>query len=225
MLNRRIVIVAVLGVFSSAQAGTLLYVDDDAPLGGDGLSWNTAYKFLQDALFEAAGNATINEIRVAQGAHEPDHDENGNVTPGDRAATFQLISGVSLIAGYAGLGAPDPDARDIDLYETILSGDLLGDDGPDFVNNDENSFHVVTGSGTDGTAVLDGLTIFGGNANGEFQNVSEDQCGGGLFNAGGSPTLIGCTIEACWASLRAGAVYNTARRKICTGAAAGTAAV
>ena len=29
-------------------------------------------------------------------------------------------------------------------------------------NNGENSYHVVTGSGTDSTAVLDGFTITGG---------------------------------------------------------------
>jgi hypothetical protein len=30
---------------------------------------------------------------------------------------------------------PDPDARDIELYETILSGDLNGDDKPNFTDN------------------------------------------------------------------------------------------
>ena len=34
----------------TAEAGITLYVDDDAPPGGDGLSWSTAYCYLQDAL-------------------------------------------------------------------------------------------------------------------------------------------------------------------------------
>jgi len=38
-----------------------------------------------------------------------------------------LINGVALKGGFAGVGVIDPDVRDIDLYETILSGDLLGD--------------------------------------------------------------------------------------------------
>jgi acetyl-CoA C-acetyltransferase len=50
------------------------------------------------------------------------------------------------------------------VYETVLSGDLLGDDGQGFANNKENSYHIVTGSGTNDTAALDGFTITAGNA-------------------------------------------------------------
>jgi len=32
------------------------------------------------------------------------------------------------MGGYAGLGEKNPDARDVKLFETILSGDLLGND-------------------------------------------------------------------------------------------------
>ena len=39
---------AVLAATSEAQ--TTVYVDDDAAPGGDGLSWATAYQFLQDGL-------------------------------------------------------------------------------------------------------------------------------------------------------------------------------
>lgn len=38
-----------IGLTNQVSADTL-YVDDDAPLGGDGTSWDTAYRFLQDAL-------------------------------------------------------------------------------------------------------------------------------------------------------------------------------
>ena len=89
---------------------------------------------------------------------------------GDRQATFQLKNGVVLRGGYAGSGEPDPDVRDIDRYQSILSGDLNGDDGPDFSNYTENSYHVVTGSGTNATAVLDGLTLAAGNATGPWQD-------------------------------------------------------
>ncbi|MHC4440854.1 MAG: hypothetical protein ACYS3S_26190, partial [Planctomycetota bacterium] len=47
---------------------------------------------------------------------------------GDRTVAFQLKKGVTLRGGYAGFGEPDPNAREISLYETILSGDLNGDD-------------------------------------------------------------------------------------------------
>ena len=86
-------ILALLAV-STAQAD-IIYVDDDAPLGGDGLSWNTAYQFLQDALANAVAGT---EIRVAQGVYLPDQDEAGNVVPGDRFATFQLVRSSSTLA-------------------------------------------------------------------------------------------------------------------------------
>ncbi len=182
------VVIAVGVVASAAHAGSVLYVDDDGLPNGDGLSWNTAYRFLQDALAEAPAGW---EIRVAQGSHRPDQDEAGSVTPGDRAATFQLVDGVVMMGGFAGIGAPDPDDRDIVLYETILSGDLAGDDGPDFTGNDENSYHVTTGSGTDSTAVLDGFTITAGNADGGAFD-SPQRRGGGMYNVNGDPTVTGC---------------------------------
>ncbi len=53
-MNKLICAVTLLAV-SSAQADTI-FVDDDAPLGGDGLSWATAYRFLQDALDTASNH-------------------------------------------------------------------------------------------------------------------------------------------------------------------------
>ena len=128
---------------STTRSGTILYVDDDAPPGGDGQSWETAFHYLQDALAAAQPGSGVEEIRVGQGAYRPDQDEAGNVTPGDREAAFTLAGGVVHLGGYAGYGATDPDARDVELYETILTGDLNGDDEPDFVNYEDNSFHVT----------------------------------------------------------------------------------
>ena len=94
----RLACVCVLCAVSTASAGTI-YVDDDALLGGNGTSWATAYKYLQDALVTAV---TADQIRVAQGTYKPDQDEAGNVTPGDRAATFRLVSGWTPGAGEGG---------------------------------------------------------------------------------------------------------------------------
>ncbi len=184
------------------------------------------------------------QIHVAGGTYKPDQDEAGNVTLGDRAATFHLISGVSLYGGYVGLADPgNPDERDIISYETILTGDLNSDDDSDpgssccaangapgcddplcqaavcaeepsccdtewsrvcallallrccdsCRNTCENSYHVVTGSGTDQTAVLDGFTITAGYANGVAP--PQDGWGGGMYNYMGSPTVANCTFR------------------------------
>lgn len=159
-----------------AAAGRVIHVDADAPGTNNGLSWADAYNFLQDALADANSSGKPVEIRVAQGVYKPD--QGANQTLGNREAAFQLINGVTLKGGYAGFGGPDPDARDIIAHETILSGDLNGDDlepedwqwqtiddlvrGP---SRKDNCYTVVNGSGTDQTAVLDGFTITAGHAN------------------------------------------------------------
>jgi hypothetical protein len=175
----------------------VIYVDDDATGANNGSSWTDAYNFLQDSLAVAWSG---DEIRVAQGTYKPDH--GAGITPGDRAATFQLINGVILEGGYAGFGVPDPNNRDIELYETILSGDLNGDDGPDFANTRENSYHVVSGADE---AIIDGFTILGGNANGLSQ--SGYGIGGGLYNDNCRLVVANCTFEEN-AAFNGGAIFS-----------------
>jgi hypothetical protein len=169
-----------------------VYVDDDAAGANNGTNWANAYWCLQDALSNAQAG---DEIRVACGTYKPDRrviisrSRRQITASGDRAATFHLINGVDIRGGYAGFGETDPDARDVLLYQTILSGDLNSNDGPNFTNNSDNSYHVVISSGTNETAVLDGFTITAGNANG-----FSDNSGAGMYNDRGSPTVTNCTF-------------------------------
>ena len=192
----------------STAAGGTIYVDADASGANDGSSWADAYNYLQDALADANSG---DEIWVAQGIYKPD--QGIGITPGDREATFQLINGVTIKGGYAGYDQPDPNARDIEEYETTLSGDLNGDDVEvvdpcDLLSEPsraENSYHVVTGSGTDANAVLDGFTITAGNANEDYPSPHRD--GAGMYNESGSPTVTNCIFRgnsAGWG----GGMYN-----------------
>jgi hypothetical protein len=203
---------AAVGLGASAYGGPVLHVDDDAAPGGDGAAWASACRFLQDALTLAStpGSGAV-EIRVAQGTYLPDRNESNPQGTGDRDATFQLINGVALRGGYAGVGASDPDDRDIEAYETSLSGDLAGDDLPGFVNIGENSYTIVTGNGTDATAVLDGFTVVGGNADAPIPDdetiITGQFLGGGMFTDTGAPTVIACTFVANIA-FKGGGIYN-----------------
>ncbi len=186
-----------------------LYVDDDAPPGGDGLSWATAYDSLQDALTNASTNGAVTGIQVAGGTYRPSLQTEPGV---HRTETFSLLDGVTIAGGYAGLAVPEnPDARDRLLYPSTLSGDLVGDDAEGTSPYDllyeptraENAYHVVTANGTDETAVLDGFTVTGGNAN-EYPHLR----GGGLFNDSGSPTLRHCTFYENSALYEGGGMYS-----------------
>ena len=192
-----------------------LRVDDDAPGGGDGLTWNTAYDDLEDALSAAQSDPNVTEIRVAGGTYVPSAETDPN---NPRTATFQLLNGVTLRGGYAGLANPSqPDVYCPAFYESILSGDLAGNDNPnapadpnDPLRN-ENCYHVFChpgGLNLDATAVLDGLTIAAGNANGtgwpDYYNI-----GGGMYNRECSPTLSNCTFSASSATYGGGMHNNT----------------
>ena len=175
------------------------YVDANALPGGSGLNWSTAFNDLQEALDSAAASeGYVNEIWVAIGTYTPAQ------PGGDRTATFQLISGVVLYGGFAG-GETSPDQRDPEANVTVLSGDLNGDDGPDFTHNEENSHHVVTGSGCDENAIVDGFTITGGNAN---ISAYPYGWGAGMYTQAGSPTLIACTLTRNTVRYLGGGMFN-----------------
>lgn len=163
-------------------------VDAHAP-GGNGLSWELAFNELSDALAAARPGDVI---QVAEGVYTPDR------PGGDRSATFQLVSGITVIGGYGGYCADDPDGHDPENLVTILSGDLRRDDGPEFDRRSDNSFHVITGSGVDETAVVRDVIITGGHA--DDPDVAPG--GGGLFNIEGHPTFVNCVFRDNLATAR-----------------------
>jgi len=175
--------------------GHIIRVDENAPLTiwtPDGSSWTRAYRRLQDALAAATAGDTLH---VANGTYVPD--DGSAVTPGDRAASFVIPDDVAVLCGFAGYGASNPDARDVDAYPTILSGDLNGDDLWGILNISENSYHVVSslGSGT-----LDGAIVTAGNADGS----GNDRYGGGVLAISSTLRIEACKIRGNKADFGAG---------------------
>ncbi len=168
-----------------ATKANIIYVDTTASGDNDGSTWANAFSSLQDAL---AAASLDDEIWVAAGTYRPD--QGIGITLGDREATFQLMNNVAVYGGFPA-GGGEWWSRNPIAHKSTLSGDLNGDDGPDFTNYSENSYHIVTGSATDATAILDGFTIKGGNANG----ASPHEYGGGMYNSGGNPTIDHCTFK------------------------------
>jgi len=180
-------VLLVLVAACTAAAGGVIYVDDDTVGTNDGSSWANAFNYLQDAITTASAG---DEIRVGQGIYTPDH--GAGITPGDREATFQIINGVTLAGGYAGFGELDPNVRNVELYETILSGDLQGNDV--YVNDprdlldeptyNDNSYHIVASGGNEPDTIIDGFIISHGNG-----------WGSGIRITSGGSTILNCTFK------------------------------
>ncbi|MCZ6834348.1 MAG: right-handed parallel beta-helix repeat-containing protein [Planctomycetota bacterium] len=166
-----------------AQGQAVRFVDDDATPGGDGLAWASAYHDLQDALDEARKpGSVITEIRIGGGLYKPDRGT------GDLDTLFEMISGVSIFGGYAGLGAADPEARDPELHETELSGDLLDNDSIDDINNsrDDNTKQTMLAQDVGPGTIIDGLTFRSNSSNSSFP----------VLSSGGAPTWRNCRFRA-----------------------------
>jgi hypothetical protein len=186
-----VVIVCACAAMAVAGPARVIYVDAGAQGAGTGSSWADACTSLQDALASAAAAEKPLEIRVAKGVYKPD--QGVGIKLGDRTATFTLVNGVALKGGYA--GASDPNVRDVVLFETVLSGDLAGNDSATVFSSNENSCHVVTGSGTDNTAVIDGFTITAGSTYPLSLPATRPLGGAGLRIDAGSPTVLRCCFR------------------------------
>jgi comEA protein len=156
-----------IGAYES-QTSNVLYATPSGLISGACSSWATACD-LQYALTNAVSGQ---EIWVQAGFYKP-------TTDTDRAATFQLKSGVSVYGGFAGTESARSE-RDFATNVTTLSGDLLGNDNdiilPDEPTRADNSYHAVTGASG---AILDGFAVTAGNANG---TSFPDDSGGGLLD-------------------------------------------
>jgi len=203
---------------AAAQAATI-YINATQPDdSGDGLTWGAAKQTLGAALSQAASG---DEIWIAAGTYKP-------TTGTDRTISFVLKAGVGIYGGFVGTETAR-DQRDWVANVTTLSGDIgvVGD-------NSDNSYHVVTATGDMQNAVLDGFTVFGGNANWSspnnlgggayFSSVSRlavTNCtfsgnttgnsggGGGMYNTYSSPTVTSCTFSSNNASGNGGGICNT----------------
>ena len=222
------VVVLVLAVATQSYGRTVIHVDDDAPPGGDGQSWQTAYRSLQDALDRAAACAGVaREIRVAAGVYRP----SATTDPTDpRTATFRLVDGVAIQGGYAGLAAPKrPNWRNPAMHVSTLSGDIHRPH-----DHADNAYHVITAIGVGPKTRVSGFTITRGRADGAdfpyghgagmwIQNASPkiEKClfvaneAAGKYAAGGalactgssSPSFVSCVFRANRADHWGGALY------------------
>jgi len=225
-MNQRTLYVAAL-LAASLQAQ--VFVDDDAPAGGNGASWATAYSDLNDALDNSGPNALI---LIAEGTYRAGA---APVVPGQPVlladATFHVGANVRMIGGFLGtetsstpLGKPG---------RTILTGEVVA-------GSPARARHVVTVTGgTNGAAAIERVKIVDGNAVGStgfeeygggilytapqtglsfgghtlelrdvrVRNCSAARTGGAIFAEGGTLNAYRCKIIDNTAGVEGGGIY------------------
>ena len=183
-----ITLLALMICFSLWSNAKTIYVNQAPPTNNnDGKYWISAYKSLQSALDAAVSG---DQIWVAKGTYYPSSAYSLPSTS-SRYYHFEMKAGVAIYGGFAG-NETALDQRTVfglgETNETILSGDIgtLGD-------NSDNCYHVIYNpNGLPNSAMLDGFTISGGNADGS----NPHNLGGGMYNYSSSPILSNITFTS-----------------------------
>ncbi|MEP7128879.1 MAG: MopE-related protein, partial [Chitinophagales bacterium] len=143
----------------------------------DGTSWDNAYDGTQ--LQTAINQPGISEVWVAAGSYKP-------TTGSDRSVSFSLKNGVAVYGGFTGDEFMLSE-RDWIANSTMLSGDI----GTVGINTD-NSSHVVSNTGNNNTAILDGIKVMDGYS---YENPDGGNAfGGGMVNQSASPEIRNCSF-------------------------------
>ncbi len=138
-----IAVLSLLMLSISTVTGATWYVDSDAPLGGDGTSWATAYRSIQTAVNSASGiwmtcMAPNDSIYVKSGTYS-------------LSSTITVGKVVNIYGGFPnGMSNPSFSDRNPALYQTIVTG-----------NDTVRCFELTNKCKLDGFVIEHGLATSG----------------------------------------------------------------
>jgi surface protein with Ig-like domain/parallel beta helix pectate lyase-like protein/polymorphic membrane protein len=184
MLTRLSLCFCLLGLHSASVA-EIYRVDDAAALGGDGLSWASPFKTIQEAIDKASSDGG-GEVWVSEGIYTG---AGGNAMVDSNSAgecVVVLAEHVHLYGGFSGVES-ERGQRDWNENSTAIDGE-----------------NVRRGVGGEKNSTLDGFTVTRGRALGAAPYNSH---GGGIFNFGDSVNIANCTFENNIAKY-GGGIYN-----------------
>ncbi len=179
-----------------------IFVNSSATGINDGTSWQDAYTTLHDALENYNANDTI---WVSAGTYLP---QMPSAWTGADKNTFYIYQDVKLYGGFNGTETT-LDERDPVANVTILSGDLDGDDVTDDFDNNradnvKNVMYIDTMVTT--ATIIDGFTIMGGHADGDFNVLITNDVGAGIWSYG-SPQISNCRFTQNYALNAGGGLF------------------
>ncbi len=145
-----------ISIVSAHAQNVIRYVKPAAAGLGDGTSWANASGDLQ-AMIDGQG---VTEVWVAAGTYKPIHPAD-NLSTNNRDKAFVMKANVKIYGGFPATGSPLMSDRNLETYTSLLSGDL---DNNDTIST-KDAYHVLIAAGNVGSAILEGFTISGGNAN------------------------------------------------------------
>lgn len=93
--------------------------------------------------------------------------------------------------------------RDWYTNSTILSGDLIQNDGSNFKNYDDNAYHVVRCINQPQISTIDGFIIEAGNA-----DSSNADFGAGMYILNAQPIIKNCTFRINYAISSGAGIQN-----------------
>ncbi|NJM93795.1 MAG: hypothetical protein HC842_03260 [Cytophagales bacterium] len=187
----RVFVWAGLLLLSWQAQARLVYVKSDAAGANNGSTWANAYTSLKTALDAAAKGDTL---CVAKGIY---------TTGAARTVPFSVKDSVALFGGFAGSETISPSvmqARNFVTNETIISGDLNGNDATELSlsestrsdNTNNLFFFNSTTSPLTEMTIFDGFTIQGGHSS---------AAGSGYQNTGGAFYFVGKVMRPIFRNL------------------------
>ena len=175
-----------------------IYVNDDATGLNDGSSWTNAYTDILDA---TAAIIDGREIWIAGGTYKP--------APATQNGFVISKENVKLYGGFAGTEVTLAE-RVLGVNETIISGDINGDDDNILTVNStkgDNTLRIIVLGTNSDHFLIDGITITAGMAR---ANGTTACCtGGGIYNDGGDNiTIRNCRFYRNGTSGEGAAIYS-----------------
>jgi len=200
----QLLLIAFITITQVHLQARVIYVDANLPNENyhyiSGNNWNTAYPYLQDALYFAnAGDS----IFIAEGYYYPDDSfYNSAIQNNDPSVYFEIKDSLKIFGGFK--TGDNIYQRNPSINKSILDGDI----------GNTYAYTLVATFGVSDQTIVDGIYIQNAWSPNDLSFPLIEHSGAGWFNQGtngkaSKPILRNITFEACFTQYgNGGTIYN-----------------